>query len=66
MQVTLTINVERNKLLRFLKDGHTTMFIYEMKDGYEWRRNRDNLSSFEEVLKRLNNEVRTNRECKGG
>ncbi|GLJ53243.1 hypothetical protein SUGI_1134760 [Cryptomeria japonica] len=39
--------------------GTLTMKV-ERKDGYEWRRNMDNLLSFEEVLKRLNNEVRTN------
>lgn len=62
VQLSFTMNVERNKLLRFLKDGHATMFIYEMKDGYEWRRNMNNLSSFEEALKKLNHEVRINRE----
>ncbi|XP_059076993.1 uncharacterized protein LOC131876187 [Cryptomeria japonica] len=59
--VASTMNAERHKLLRFLKDGHATMFINEMKDGYDWRRNEDNLSSFEEALKKLNNEIKDNR-----
>ncbi|XP_059067565.1 uncharacterized protein LOC131858359 [Cryptomeria japonica] len=61
-KVASTMNAEGHKLLMFLKDGHTTMFINEMKDGYVWRRNEDNLSSFEEALKKLNNKIKDSRE----
>ena len=30
------MNLENEKLLWFLRDGHATMFICEMKDGFEW------------------------------
>lgn len=62
VQVASTMNAEKLKLLRFLKHGNATMFINEMKDGYEWRCNEDNISSFEEALKKLNNEIKDNRE----
>ncbi|XP_059068323.1 uncharacterized protein LOC131858872 [Cryptomeria japonica] len=61
-EVSVVLNLERNKLRRFLRDGHATMFVYELKGGLDWRRNFDDLSSFEHALRMLNNEIRDNRQ----
>ncbi|XP_059069404.1 uncharacterized protein LOC131859535 [Cryptomeria japonica] len=37
-QVSVTMQIEKNKFLRFLKDGHTNIFIHEVENGYKWRR----------------------------
>ena len=52
--------MEKDKLRRFLKDGHATFFVYELKHGYEWRRNFNDLQMFEKTCKRLNREIRKN------
>ena len=46
-------NLEQRKLLRFLRDGHASMFIYEMKDGFEWTTIVDNHMAFDAVLGKL-------------
>ncbi|XP_057860189.2 transcription factor MYB8-like [Cryptomeria japonica] len=60
-EICFLINVEREKLLRFLKDGHATMFIYEMKDGFEWARIAENHVAFDDALKKLIKELKDSR-----
>ena len=52
------MNLERNKLMRFLKDGHAGMFIYEMKYGYEMANILEDKNAFEKALGSLAKEVR--------
>ena len=52
--------IEKDKLKRFLEDGHVTFFYYELKHGYQWRRTLDDLHAFDQVCKRLNKEIRKN------
>ena len=49
--------IERDKLRRFLQDGHATFFYYELKHGYQWRRTLDDLQAFEQACNRLNKEI---------
>ncbi|XP_057845370.1 uncharacterized protein LOC131054791 isoform X1 [Cryptomeria japonica] len=59
-QVCFLMNIERNKLLRFLKDGRATMSV-EMQDGYEWARLAENQTSFDKAVKKLIKDLRDNR-----
>ena len=52
--------IERDRLRRFLQDGHATFFYYELKHGYQWRRTLDDLQAFEQACIRLNREIRKN------
>ena len=47
------MNLEHDKLLLFLKDGHAEMFIYEMKHGFEWARIIEDKNAFEKALENL-------------
>ncbi|XP_057873664.2 uncharacterized protein LOC131079670 [Cryptomeria japonica] len=60
LQVHTTMMMEKDKLRRFLKDGHAIVFVYELKHGHEWRRNFDDLQMFERTCKRPNQEIRKN------
>ena len=55
------MNLERDKLLRFLKDGHVEMFIYEMKHGFEWGRIIEDKNAFNKALDSLIEEIRHTR-----
>ena len=56
-QVCYIMNLERDKLLRFLKDGHAKMFIYEMKHGFEWARIIEDKNAFDKALDSLIEEI---------
>ena len=60
-QVCCIMKLEKDKLERFLRDGHATMFIYEMKHGLERASIIDDRAAFEEALKRLIKEMRDTR-----
>ena len=49
--------IERDKMRRFLHDGHVAFFYYELKHGYQWRRTLDDLQAFEHACIRLNREM---------
>ena len=49
--------IERDKMRRFLHDGHAAFFYYELKHGYQWRRTLDDLQAFEQACIRLNREI---------
>ena len=51
------MNLECDKLLSFLKDGHASMFIYEMKHGYEWASIIEDKSAFDKALDKLIKEI---------
>ena len=57
-QVCCIMKLEKDKLERFLHDGHATMFIYEMKHGLEQASIIDDRAAFEEALKQLIKEMR--------
>ena len=52
------MNLEYDKLLRFLKDGHTVMFIYEMTHGYEMDSTLADKKAFDKALDSLIDEIR--------
>ena len=52
--------IEKDKLKRFLEDGHVTFLYYELKHGYQWRRTLDDLHAFDQTCKRLNREIKKN------
>lgn len=37
LQVFVTMNIEKHKFLRFIKDGNAKMYLHEMENGYKWR-----------------------------
>ena len=49
--------IERDKMRRFLHDGHATFSYYELKHGYQWCRTLDDLQAFEQAYNRLNREI---------
>lgn len=55
------MDIERDKVLRFLQDGSSTMFVYEMRCGYEWMRHAKNISLFKQALNKLTKEIKDNR-----
>lgn len=57
LQVCCIMKLEKDKLKRFLCDGHAMMFIYEMKHGPEWESIIDDRDAFEEALKWLIKEM---------
>ena len=50
--------IERDKMRRFLHDGHATLYYFELKHGYQWRSTLDDLHVFEQACNRLNKEIR--------
>lgn len=44
------MNLEHDKLLRFLKAGYAKMFIYEMKHGIEWAKVIEDKNAFDKAL----------------
>ena len=50
--------IERDKMRRFLRDGHATLYYFELKRGYQWRSTLDDLHVFEQACNRLNKEIR--------
>ncbi|XP_059065796.1 uncharacterized protein LOC131857363 [Cryptomeria japonica] len=60
-QVCYVMNLERNKLLRFVKDGKATMFVHEMQNGYEWARIAENQTSFDKAVKKLIKDLQDSR-----
>ena len=56
----MTMMIKKDKLRRFLQDGHATFFFYELEHGYQWRRTMDDLQAFEQACIRLNKEIRKN------
>ena len=57
LQVQATMLIERDKMRRFLHDGHAAFFYYELKHGYQWRRTLDDLQAFEHACIGLNREI---------
>ena len=57
-EVCCIMNLERDKLLRFLKNGHAEMFIYQMQHGYEQAGLLDDKTAFDIALDSLAEEVR--------
>ena len=55
------MNLEQEKLLRFLRDGHASMLIYAMKDGFEWANVVDNQIVFDEALEKLIQDITNNK-----
>ncbi|XP_057861679.2 uncharacterized protein LOC131070153 [Cryptomeria japonica] len=64
LQVYTMMMIDKDKLRRFLKTGHTTSFVYEMKHGYEWRKNIDDIKAFDKTLNKMNQEIRRNKNTK--
>ncbi|XP_059074828.1 uncharacterized protein LOC131874899 [Cryptomeria japonica] len=60
-QVCITMMIEREKLIRFLKMGHSTMFVFEMKDGYDYRNHMNNMVFFNKTVKKLHKEITKNK-----
>lgn len=60
-QVCCVLNLEKRKLLRFLRDGRATMFIYEMQNGYELASVLDNQMAFDEALAKLMQEIQNSK-----
>ena len=52
------MNLECDKLMRFLKDGHTVMFIYAMEHGYEMANIIEDKNAFDKALESLIEEIR--------
>ncbi|XP_057851145.2 uncharacterized protein LOC131061466 [Cryptomeria japonica] len=59
--VCCVLNLEKRKLLRFLRDGRATMFIYEMQNGYELASVLDNQMAFDEALAKLMQEIQNSK-----
>ena len=57
-EVCCIMNLECDKLLRFLKDGHAEMFIYKMKHGNEWAGIIGDKNAFDKALDNLLEEIR--------
>ena len=47
------MNLQQEKLLRFLKDGDASMFIYKMKDGLAQANIVDDQLTFDVALNKL-------------
>ncbi|XP_059069967.1 uncharacterized protein LOC131859829 [Cryptomeria japonica] len=60
LQVQVTMMIERKKLERFLKTGHTSFYYYELKNGYLWRRTLEDLHAFDQACDKLRKEIRKN------
>lgn len=37
LQVSMTVNIDKHKFLRFIKDENAKMYLHEMENGYKWR-----------------------------
>ena len=51
------MSIERDKMRRFLHDGHASFFYYDLKHGYQRRRTLDELQAFEHACIGLNREI---------
>ncbi|XP_059067540.1 uncharacterized protein LOC131858343 [Cryptomeria japonica] len=60
LQIQTTMIMEKEKLRKFLKDGQSTFFLYELKYGYQWHRSLDDLRIFESTCWRLNQVIKRN------
>ncbi|GLJ33985.1 hypothetical protein SUGI_0683500 [Cryptomeria japonica] len=60
-QVCITMMIEKEKLSRFLKMGHSAMFVFEMKDGYNYRNHMNNMVLFNKTVKKLHKEIVKNK-----
>ncbi|XP_059068394.1 uncharacterized protein LOC131858924 [Cryptomeria japonica] len=46
---------------QILQDGHSTMFVFEMKDGYDYRNHMNNMVFFNKTVKKLHKEITKNK-----
>jgi hypothetical protein len=51
------MNLDREKLVRFLRDGHGEMFIYEMQHGYELGSIIEDKNALDKAIDRMVEEI---------
>lgn len=55
----MTMQLARRKFDKFLQDGHTWIFTWEVSHGFSWRRTSEDRSPFEEGLANFMRELQT-------